>query len=159
MRWIVAAFLLMSSYGSGALACSCSSGSEDERTAIASALEEASLVFVGRVESKEKYAVDEDGMKLEYERTQFHVVQSWKGEKATRVYVESMVTCCMCGYVFPDKGSFLVYASGPKSHGYYSTSICHRTKKAEEAKEEIAILDALAAEAGQTSERSRAKQQ
>jgi hypothetical protein len=61
--------------------------------------------------------------------------------------------------VFPETGTFLVYAYGPNAKGYYSTSICQRTKPAEAAKEEIAILDALAAEAGQTSERSRAKRQ
>jgi hypothetical protein len=157
MRWIVAAILLIGMYGSGALACSCSGGPENDRAAVAKALTEAALVFVGRIESKEKYSVDEDGYKLEYERTQFYVVQSWKGEKASRVYVESMVTCCMCGYAFPETGSFLVYAYGPKANGYYSTSICHRTKPLEAATQEVGLLDEIVAAAQQTSDRARTK--
>lgn len=155
MRWIVAAIVLISMYSGGALACSCAR-EEDDRAGVAKALERADLVFVGRIESKERFSVDdEEGYKLEYERTQFYVLQSWKGEKASRVYVESVVTCCMCGYVFPETGSFLVYASGPNSKGYYSTSICRRTQPLDAAKGEIALLDEIAAEARQTSGRAR----
>jgi hypothetical protein len=152
MRLFVAVIVLMSLYGNGAFACSCAYEGDD-RAAIAKAVEGADLVFVGRIESKEKYSVDEAGYKLEYERTQFYVLQSWKGEKATRVYVESMVTCCMCGYVFPEKGSFLVYAYGPNKNGYYSTSICVRTKPLEAAKDELAMLDEIAADAKGTGDR------
>jgi hypothetical protein len=155
MRWVVAAIVLFSLYSSGALACSCAR-EEDGRAGVAQALQKADLVFVGRIESKEKYSVDEvDGVKLEYERTQFYVVQSWKGEKATRVYVESMITCCMCGYVFPETGSFLVYASGPNRDGYYSTSICRRTKPLREATQDIALLDEIVAQAKHTSSQGR----
>jgi hypothetical protein len=146
MKWIVTAIVLIGMYSSAALACSCASGG-DEPADIAKARQEADLVFVGRIESKERFSVDEEDMKLDYERTQFYIVQSWKGEKAIRVYVQSTVTCCLCGFRFPEKGSFLVYAFGPDQNGYYSTSICVRTKPLEEATEEIAMLDAIVAEA------------
>ena len=155
MRWGVAVILLIGMYGSEALACSCAGGPEDKRAAVAEALEQAALVFVGRIESKERFAVEEQGYKYEYERTQFYVLQSWKGEKASRVYVESIMTCCMCGYSFPKTGSFLVYASEPNARGYYSTSICTRTKPLEAAAEEIAMLDEIVAEAKPTSSQGR----
>lgn len=157
MRWVVAAIVLIGMYSGGALACSCAHEGDD-RAALAAALQEADLVFVGRIESKERFTVDEeDGFKMQYERTQFYVLQSWKGEKASRVYVESNVTCCLCGYVFPEEGSFLVYASGPNRNGYYSTSICRRTKPIEAAEKEIATLDEIVAEAKQTPGRKRTK--
>jgi hypothetical protein len=158
MRWMVAAIVFMSLYGSGALACSCGDIGDD-RAAVAEAMEKADLVFIGRIESQEKFTLDEDDMKHDYERTQFYVVQSWKGEKATRVYVESMVTCCMCGIRFPETGSFLVYAYGPKPNGYYTTSVCSRTKPLADANDEIAMLDAIVAEAEPASSSTATKQQ
>jgi hypothetical protein len=158
MKWVVAVIVLIGMYSSGALACSCIPGSDD-RAGVTEALEQADLVFVGRIESKEKFAVDDDGDKLQFERTQFYIVQSWKGEKATRVYVESAVTCCLCGYRFPPTGSFLVYAFGPDKSGYYSTSSCARTKPLKDATEEIAMLDSIVAEAKPASSSTPAKQQ
>ena len=158
MKWVVAVIVLIGMYSSGALACSCAYGG-DERADVAEALDQADLVFVGRIESQEEFVLHENDMTHEYERTQFYVVQSWKGEKATRVYVESVVTCCMCGYRFPKTGSFLVYAYGPKPNGYYTTSICARTKPLAAAHDEIAMLNAIVVEAKPTSSSTPEKQQ
>lgn len=53
----------------------------------------------------------------------------------------------------------LVYAFGPDKNGYYSTSICARTKPLKDAAEEIAMLDSIVAEAKPASSSTPAKQQ
>jgi hypothetical protein len=112
-----------------AQACSCMRQPDDERTAVQAALEHADLVFVGRVEGTENYSAEEYDQEIQYQRTAFLILQSWKGEKANRVYVQSPVTCCLCGYPFPKSGVFLVYANSSEKNVYYTTSSCSRTKR------------------------------
>jgi hypothetical protein len=123
-------------------ACSCIRQTEDERTAVKEALEQADLVFVGRIESTENYNAKEYDEEIQFQRTGFVILQSWKGEKANRVYVQSPVTCCLCGYPFPRSGVFLVYAYASKD-GYYATSSCSRTKPRESADDEIEFLNEI----------------
>jgi len=151
MKWIVTAVALIGLYSGETFACSCVGGPEVTRENVEAALKKADLVFVGRIESTEPFSADEHGHTYNYQRAQFYVVQSWKGEKSVRVYTEAITGCCMCGIWFPEKGTYLVYASGPKPNGSYSTGICTRTKLLEHATEEIALLDKLVAEGKQTS--------
>lgn len=142
--WLITVSLLLSSFSSGAFACSCVAPPADHRTAVKEAFQQATLVFVGRIESQEHFSrVEAPGLDFDYQRTEFLVLDSWKGEKAVRIYVQSGVTCCMCGYQFPKTGVFLVYAYGPDEHGVYSTSICTRTKPIDEAAKDIAVLTSL----------------
>lgn len=81
-----------------------------------------------------------------------------EGEKANRVFVQSAITCCLCGYEFPTSGVFLVFAYGPDTDGYYKATSCPRPRKRDEANEDIAILNELVDESRTSrSTRSRAK--
>lgn len=148
MRLILASIVVFIALCGEAIACSCAPDAGDARTAVTAALERADMVFVGRIESQEEIGRKErsEWSEFIFQRTQFYVVDSWKGEKAIRVYVESNVTCCMCGFDFPRSGELLIYAFGPNENGYYATSICTRTKPLEAAKEDIDILNSLRAE-------------
>lgn len=145
MKWILAAVVLIGLSSNVALACSCRNRHDEPRVAVSASFERASIVFIGRVESKEKFRPKEADAHMEYERTQFYVVQSWKGEKATRVYVETSITCCMCGYLFEKDRLYLVFASPSSDSGYYATSLCSGTKPLDAAQEDVAVLDEMAA--------------
>lgn len=120
---------------------------------MAERFERAQLVFLGRIEGTERFTlVEEGGFEVEYQRTQFYILEAWKGEKANRVFVQSAITCCLCGYEFPDSGVFLVFAYGPDKDGYYEATSCTRPLRRSEANEDIAILNELG-----DSVRSRAK--
>lgn len=136
-------------------ACSCVWQPDDERVAVAAALDKADLVFLGRIEGAENYSATEYGEEIQYQRIAFLVLQSWKGEKANRVYVQSPVTCCLCGYPFPKSGVFLVYAYSSEEDGYYTTSSCSRTKPADNADEEIKLLDELSIKDSRTKRHTR----
>lgn len=155
MKWMITAIALIFVYSSETFACSCAGDPAVNRKNVEAALQDADVVFVGRIESTEPFSVDQNGHTYNYQRTQFYVVQSWKGDKSARVYTESVTGCCMCGIWFPEKGTYLVYASGPKPNGSYSTGICTRTKPIDDANEEIALLDELVAKGKQTSSPSR----
>ncbi|WP_129647639.1 hypothetical protein [Peristeroidobacter agariperforans] len=140
-------------------ACSCIRESNDKRTAVADRFERAQLVFLGRIEGTERFTLMEEGdFEVEYQRTQFYILEAWKGEKASRVFVQSAITCCLCGYEFPKSGVFLVFAYGPDKDGYYEATSCTRPLRRSEANEDIAILNELADESRTSrSTRSRAK--
>lgn len=139
-------------------ACSCIRESDDKRTALTGRLERATLVFLGRIEANEVFTLKEDGdFEVEYQRTQFHIIESWKGEKASRVYVQSAITCCLCGHEFPKSGVFLVFAYGPDKDGYYEATSCTRPLRRDEAKEDIAILSELRKKAEQAIQPDRAR--
>lgn len=157
IRTIFCALLLASGLFDVAHACSCILESEDKRTAIAGRLESAQLVFLGRIEEKETFKLmQDDDFEVEYQRTQFYILESWKGEKANRVYIQSPITCCLCGYKFPKSGVFLVFAYGPDKDGYYEATSCVRPLKRSEAKEDIAVLNELVAK-GRTSRSTRSR--
>jgi hypothetical protein len=140
-------------------ACSCVRQPDDERAAVSAALERADLVFLGRIEGAENYNAKEYGEEIQYQRTAFLILQSWKGERANRVYVESPVTCCLCGYPFPKSGVFLVYAYFSEKNGYYTTSSCSRTKPIDEADEEIKLLDEVSIKDSRTRRSSRSREE
>ena len=141
------------------IACSCIRESDDRRTALRDRLERATLVFVGRIEDNEVFTLkEEEDFDVEYQRTRFYILESWKGEKASRVYVQSAITCCLCGYEFPNSGVFLVFAYGPDKDGYYEATSCSRPLKRDEAREDIAILDELSREAEQAVQPDRARE-
>lgn len=124
-----------------ASACSCIRESNDKRTAVTQRFENAQLVFLGRIEGTERFTRMEYDFEVEYQRTQFYILEAWKGEKANRVFIQSAITCCLCGYEFPKSGVFLVYAYGPDEDGYYEATSCTRPLKRSEANEDIAILN------------------
>lgn len=131
--------------------------SNDKRTAVAERFERAQLVFLGRIEGTERFTLMEED-EVEYQRTQFYILEAWKGEKANRVSVQSAITCCLCGYEFPKSGVFLVFAYGPDKDGYYEATSCTRPPRRSEANEDIAIPNELADESRTSrSTRSRAK--
>jgi len=151
IRSIFCALLLAIGLFDVANACSCIRESEDKRTAIAGRLESAQLVFLGRIEETETFKLmRDDDLEVEYQRTRFYILESWKGEKAARVYIQSPITCCLCGYKFPKSGVFLVFAYGPDKNGYYEATSCVRPLKRGEAKDDIAVLNELVAK-GRTS--------
>lgn len=125
-------------------ACSCIQESEDKRVATAHRFETASLIFVGRIESTERLKLKQaEDFEIEYQRTQFYILESWKGETASRMFIQSAITCCLCGYEFPESGVFLVFAYGPDRNGYYEATSCTPPLRRSEATEEIAILNDL----------------
>lgn len=125
-------------------ACSCIRENSDKRTAVAERFEKAQLVFLGRIETTQRVTLmEEDDFEVEYQRTQFYILDSWKGEKSNRVFVQSAITCCLCGFEFPSSGVFLVFAYGPDKDGYYEATSCTRPLRQSEANEDIAILNEL----------------
>jgi hypothetical protein len=76
--------------------------------------------------------------------TQFNEIQSWKGEHGKSFHTKINTMCCMCGYSFEAGKEYLLYLYGPNDDGYYSTSICSRTKPKDHAEEEIQVLNRIA---------------
>ncbi len=73
----------------------------------------------------------------------FSIIKSWKGHLKKDLYTRIITQCCLCGYSFEEKKKYLLYLYGPDKEGFYSTSICIRTTYAENAEEDIEILDEL----------------
>ena len=128
-------FLGIFAIGAGVgLACTCV-----PPPAPAEALGEAAAVFSGKVIQIKKHKPAEDifgGVEVV-----FRVNRAWKGiDKSTaRVFTSSQSAAC--GYNFSKGETYMVYAAG-NSHGRLSTSICSRTKRLKDARED---LDALGA--------------
>lgn len=157
IRAILCILALMVGAVGVASACSCIREGNDKRTAVAGRFERAQLVFLGRIEGSERFKLmEEDDSEVEYQRTQFYIIEAWKGEKANRVFVQSAITCCLCGYEFPESGVFLVFAYGPDKDGYYEATSCTRPLRRSEANEDIAILNELVDES-RTSRSTRAR--
>jgi hypothetical protein len=139
-------------------ACSCMRESDDRRIALSEKLARADFVFLGRIEGTRVLKVKEDDFEIEHQQTQFYILQSWKGEKSNRVYVRTALTCCLCEYEFPESGEFLVFAYGPDTSGYYTTSSCDYPKESREATEDIQILNDLNL-SGRTNRSSRSREE
>ena len=146
---LIAGMLLLSCLLVAAQAhpCSCVSASGSDAQQIAAALRSASAVFLGRITSSEMESWREAIPLTEIRKTKFKILKQWKGAKADDLEFRVDVQCCVCGYEFPPKGEFLVYAYGPTADGYYTTSTCTRTRHASEAGKDIEVLDSLVGDA------------
>jgi hypothetical protein len=143
MRTILAFAVLFLGVNGVVDACSCIRESEDRKTALSERLERTDLVFLGRIESTEVTKISEHGFEAQYQKTQFYILQSWKGESSSRVYVRTALECCLCEYRFPTSGVFLVFAYGPNDDGVYTTSSCDDPMSLEHAKEDVTLMDQI----------------
>lgn len=159
MKSILAVAVLLLAASGIANACSCIRESDDRKTALSERLERADLVFLGRIESTQDSTVSEDGFEAQYQRTQFYILQSWKGEKSSRVYIQTALECCMCEYRFPTSGVFLVFAYGPNKDGIYETSACDQPRVIDRAKDDSAFLDQIRDANRRTSRSSRSREE
>ena len=103
------------------------------------ALEEATAVFSGKVVQIKRHKPSEDifgGVEVV-----FRVDQKWKGVGNRTVSVFTSSQSAACGYSFSKDQTYLIYASG-NSRGRLSTSICSRTKRLKDAREDLNQLGA-----------------
>jgi hypothetical protein len=103
------------------------------------AREDAAAVFSGKVVQIKRHKPAEDifgGVEVV-----FRINQAWKGVGNRTVSVFTSSQSAACGYSFSKGHTYLVYASA-NSRGRLSTSICSRTKRLKNARED---LDALGA--------------
>ncbi|WP_395376580.1 hypothetical protein [Marinicella sp. W31] len=129
-----------------AQACSCARQPKYMETAVTRAFNQAdAVVFAHTIKKEETSVFDEMNQEYAYdaEITQFSIIKSWKGALTTEVKTKIITACCMCGMSFSHSGSYLLYLYGPDDDGYYSTSICSRTKLTEDDDPEIHILDQI----------------
>jgi len=111
-------------------------------------------VFVGTVTAVHKdkpHAVrSQKGRVLKYEESlyllfKFKVVKSWKGFDSANgsVLVRTMKAHFgfSCGYDFKQGETYLVYASGKAKNRWLTTTRCTRTRKLEDAQEDLRDLD------------------
>lgn len=112
-----------------AAACSCVQVSPTH------ALEEHDAVFEGRVVAVDAPS-DPSGRRV----ATFEVVQQWKGVERERVVVSTAAAGSLCGVGFEEGTSWLVYAD--RTGGELSTGLCSRTRRIEDAEEDLAALGA-----------------
>jgi hypothetical protein len=98
----------------------------------ANALAEHDAVFEGRVISVER----RDGQLI----AELEVVQHWKGMERERASVRTAESSAACGVSFEVDTSWLIYAD--REGDVLSTGICSRTRRIEDAEEDIAALGA-----------------
>lgn len=122
----VATFVLVAEV---AFACTCvpprSPAEERER---------AAAVFSGKVLQIKRHKSAEDifgGVEVV-----FRVDKAWKGARNRTVSVFTSSQSAACGYSFSKGHTYLVYASA-NSGGRLSTSICSRTKRLKDAREDL----------------------
>jgi tissue inhibitor of metalloproteinase len=137
MKSLMCLLLLFASLAIGAgvgVACTCvppPSPSEE--------LEHAAAVFSGKVVQIKRHKPTEDifgGVEVV-----FRVDKAWKGVGRRTVSVFTSSQTAACGYGFSKGHTYLVYASG-NSRGRLSTSICSRTKRLKDAREDLDELGA-----------------
>ena len=103
------------------------------------ALEEAAAVFSGKVVQIKSHKPVGDifgGVEVV-----FRVNRAWKGINKSTARVFTSSQSAACGYSFSKGHTYLVYASG-NSRGRLSTSICSRTKRLKDAREDLNQLGA-----------------
>lgn len=133
------------------LACSCAFEDNSLEDAVKKSLHTASSVVLARAihikENENTFSTDDPippGADMGGDITQFNEIQSWKGEHGKSFHTRINTMCCMCGYSFQEGKSYLLYLYGPNKEGFYSTSVCSRTKPAGDAEKEIDILNRIA---------------
>ena len=114
---------------SGAHACSCVQTSPEV------ALAEHDAVFEGRVLEVEPASSPAGRL-----RATLEVVQHWKGVETERVVVTTAAMESTCGVAFEVGTSWLIYAD--LEEGELRTGLCSRTRRIEDAAEDVASLGA-----------------
>src|SRR5688572_23213950 len=121
---IVVSFVLAFGNNTPAFACSCFPVPVQQR------FEESSVVFSGRVIETETIQSDMNAT--------FQIDKAWKGISEDAVTVETATAESMCGYVFEEGRSYLVYAFGDEHP--LGTGSCGNTMPIETATEHLAVL-------------------
>jgi hypothetical protein len=116
-----------------AAACTCVSMPGSPRDVVHVAKGNATAIFVGTV-------LDVRAGSGEMElNVRFSVDRFWKGALASEVTVTTHSQSSACGYTFEPGSRYLVYCSGNPS-GTFSTSICTRTRRERDAKDDVRYL-------------------
>ena len=110
----------------------------------AASLEQVDVVFVGTVVSKELRETEPAWFVY---FVSFEVSSSWKGvvEEEITVTTNSDSLGSFCGFPFEEGREYLVYGYGVKEEDRIFTGLCTRTKRLEEAQDEIAELNRVTA--------------
>lgn len=106
------------------------------------ALRDASAVFEGRVIALQR--LPGEGDTLPAVMATLRVTRTWKGANRETVIVRTPATDGTCGFAFRQDESFLVYAAGEldRQGAGLTTTLCSRSKRIEEASEDVAALGA-----------------
>ena len=126
-------------------ACSCVPPPEDLKEGVARALERADLVFLGEAENVALDVDKEKKFSPMIQTSTFYVLESWKGEKVTRVTTKINIQCCVCGFSFDEGETYLIFGY-EREDGFYSTSICSMSNRADRSTEVIEVLRELSVE-------------
>ena len=133
------------------LACSCVFEDIGLEESVKKSFKSASSVVLARaihIEEKGVSLSPDDPMPpdafTDGDITQFNEIESWKGEHGKSFHTRINTMCCMCGYSFQVGESYLLKLYGPDEEGFYTTSVCSRTKPTEDAEEEIDVLNLIA---------------
>lgn len=127
---IVVALALVAAVADRARACSCMQ--QDQPTAF----EEAASVFEGRVVSISAPVGEVGG--AEPITVTLDVVRTWKGANVERIEVRTAGNSAACGYHFQQGQSYLVYTYAVD--GAEHVSLCSRTRRIEQAAEDLAAM-------------------
>jgi MYXO-CTERM domain-containing protein len=125
--FVTAAFLTLSQAGD-ALACKCA-----PPPPVATALEESTAVFAGKVTSVSRQEDPTAAVVVKIK-----VSQAWKGASGDTIEVRTRSSSAACGIGFEEGAEWLVYAS--TNEGALSAISCSRTKPLGEAAEDLAAL-------------------
>lgn len=128
-----------------ATACSCVSPKEDATEAVSDALKKADIVFLGKAETTTMSASSKSRLASTIQTTTFYLLESWKGEKVSRVTTKIDTQCCVCGARFDAGETYLVFGY-KRDDSFYTTSICSLTSHSDHADEYLAILRGMKAE-------------
>lgn len=99
------------------------------------ALEDATAVFTGEVQSIEEVGDDPDDQYIE---ATIEVDRAWKGIDTSPVIVETHQHEATCGFPFEEGESYLVYAYDEGTP--FTTALYHRTRHLERADEDLEAL-------------------
>jgi hypothetical protein len=137
----VASALAVSSAPREAEACSCRPPPPPER-----ALEAAEAVFEARVSSPPTTKSGASGIasSADEKRVPLKILRAWKGagvEVGRDVTLLTPSGSASCGYGFKEGESYVIYAARTQS-GDLTTNICTRTRRSQDAAEDVAALDA-----------------
>jgi carboxypeptidase family protein len=111
----------------------------------------ASAVFLGRVDSVTRDAAKPGARTWPLKRVVFTVIESYRGVTTTSVRVETGAGGGDCGYPFQEGRTYLVYAASRDGGGVLTTSICSRTRPAEDADADVGYARAVASGHGPVS--------
>jgi len=110
-----------------ARACQCVEVSPEAASSRAAAVFEGQVISIGEANEGPS-------------RITFNVVRTWKGADAERVVVAAHPMQSLCGVDFEVGRSYLVYAV--EQEGALTTGLCERTRRIEDAEEDLLFLGA-----------------